>query len=607
MEQYSFVPVGVTVARAGRPAPRLAARGLPRLGLAALTGAALIAIGLAVLAADGHVGRDRPWTFIAANTLPGLALLGAGIDMVRRRPANRCGVLLVTAAVCWNLGDFEHGTSSDISLLSFAFGYWYDGFVTWAVLAYPTGRIGRRSGRLVIVAVMATLASRTLGRLLLHVPPDPAGYGTRNRFLPVTDDRWWRLVEDGFERTYSSLALVVVLLVAHRWWTSPGPSRRMLSPAVFAAGVLSVASAYQFVWGWNRDVPIVGGVRIYLVVWWAHAAIAAAFALGFVRLRRGRAAVIDVVSVLGDDTPSADLTDALSRALRDDSIAVYAWSPTQQSYVDAAGRAVDLPDVPGIAVTRIDRYGEPLGALVHDRALLEDPGLVSAVTAALRLTIDNERLTQEIERQLAEVEASRTRILAAGDAERRRIERDLHDGAQQRLVTVALGLRLADARLGPDTDPLVRQAIESAVRDLGAAIEELRDLARGIHPTVLSESGLAAAIESLADRSPVPATVSIEIAEEPSALVAATAYFAVSEALANVGKHARAATVSIRVKQLGPTLVVEVSDDGRGGADAAAGSGLRGVGDRVATVGGSMEVTSRPGRGTAVTARLPCG
>jgi signal transduction histidine kinase len=259
----------------------------------------------------------------------------------------------------------------------------------------------------------------------------------------------------------------------------------------------------------------------------------------------------------------------------------------------------------GRALTRIERRGQPVAALVHDAALLEDPGLVNAVVAAVRLTLDNEQLQSELESQLAEVAASRARIVAAGDEERRRIERDLHDGAQQRLVTIALALRLAETRLAEDADPAVRDVLAQGVKDLGEAIDELRDLARGVHPAILGESGLVAAIESLADRSPLDVSLELDVHAEPTSAVAAAAYFAVAEALTNITKHASATTVTVRVVDRVGSLHISVTDDGAGGADPG-GSGLRGIADRVAAVGGTLSVDSPPGSGTHFQVDLPC-
>ena len=257
-------------------------------------------------------------------------------------------------------------------------------------------------------------------------------------------------------------------------------------------------------------------VRILEVVRWSYVALAAALAWGLRRLGQTRAAVIDLVAELGDDVPPVRLGDALARALGDPSLVLLGWSAAAGCYVDpTTGRQVPgTVSAPGRALTRIERRGRPVAALVHDAALLEDPGLVNAVVAAVRLTLDNEQLQSELESQLAAVAASRARIVAAGDEERRRIERDLHDGAQQRLVTIALALRLAETRLGDGADPAVRDVLAQGVKDLGEAIDELRDLARGVHPAILGESGLVAAIESLADRSPLDVTLDLVVHAE---------------------------------------------------------------------------------------------
>jgi signal transduction histidine kinase len=220
-------------------------------------------------------------------------------------------------------------------------------------------------------------------------------------------------------------------------------------------------------------------------------------------------------------------------------------------------------------------------------------GLVlAAVTASWRWALDDVRV-------------SRARLVEAGDVERRRVERNLHDGAQQRLVALSFRLGLAQGRLGPDADPALRRGIEQAAEELGHALSELRDLAHGIHPAILSENGLRAAVESLGERLPVPVQVSVTGARY-SALVEATAYFVVSEGLANAVKHARASVVFVDVRERRGSLVAEVRDDGLGGATRDGGSGLVGLGDRVAAVGGCFEVESPPGAGTCIRARIPC-
>jgi signal transduction histidine kinase len=253
---------------------------------------------------------------------------------------------------------------------------------------------------------------------------------------------------------------------------------------------------------------------------------------------------------------------------------------------------------------RVARDGRQIAALVYDASLDDDPELVEAVSAAAAIALENEQLHAESDARMAELQASRERVITAGDTERRRLERNLHDGAQQRLVALAMQLRLLQGQIRKD--PSTAEAlVTTATDELAQSLEELRELARGLHPAVL-DHGLEAALESLASRSPVPATVSYEAAGTPSEPVALAAYFVASEALTNVAKYAGATVAQVRVSRDARRLVVEVADDGVGGADAARGSGLRGLSDRVAALDGRLIVVSPPGQGTSVRAELPC-
>jgi len=223
----------------------------------------------------------------------------------------------------------------------------------------------------------------------------------------------------------------------------------------------------------------------------------------------------------------------------------------------------------------------------------------------MRLALENENLRAEVESQLDEVRASRARIVAAGDLERKRVERNLHDGAQQRLVSLTLALRLARTKLGPDPDPEVARSLDQASEDAKAALAELRELARGIHPQILTEAGLGAALQSLADRSPVNVMIDSGTTERFSTAVEGTAYFVVSEALANVAKYAHASRAVVRTAWRDDSLTIEIADDGIGGADSTAGSGLRGLADRLAAINGTMEITSPSGGGTRLLAQIP--
>jgi signal transduction histidine kinase len=249
---------------------------------------------------------------------------------------------------------------------------------------------------------------------------------------------------------------------------------------------------------------------------------------------------------------------------------------------------------------------EPIAALIHDPILSDQREIVEAAGAAARLAIENERLRAEVRAQLEEVRASRARIVEAGDAERRRLERDLHDGAQQRLLALSLALRVAEQHLGPRPDPELSATIDGAKAELDSAIGEIRELARGIHPAILTDEGLGPALESLAERAPIPTRVLRAPSERLPAPVEVTAYFVVSEALANAAKHAGAGSVIIDADRQEGRLRIEVTDDGVGGADIKAGTGLRGLADRVAAIGGRIRVESPDGQGTRVVAEIPC-
>jgi signal transduction histidine kinase len=571
----------------------------PRLLLPAVLCWALVA-----LRAQHDAGQ--PWPVLASDVLTGVAMTAAGLWILGRRPGNRCGHLLVAAGLVWYLGDFSHSTTVWLSRFSFIAVHWFYGFLVWALLAYPTGRVAGRVERLLLGTVTAALTAQSLSRLLLWVPPDDAGYGSRNPLLPVTDDRWWRAVEDVVAWAFTLLMVAVLVHLSGRWLRRAVPVRRMLAPAVLAATALTVSVAVEYLLGWNTAIPGLD-LPIHLLRYWTITAVAAALALGLALLRQSRGVVVDAVGELGRGGSPARLADTLARTLGDPRLRLFLWSPSVDHYVDEAGQPADLPGEGGDqAVTLITSDTEPIAALVHDAALLEDPGLVNGLAAAVRLTIDNEQLHRRIKAQLDDVATSRARLLAEADAQRRRIERDLHDGAQQRLVGVALALKLAEVQVGEKTVEETRQSLARAVSDLGEAVGELRDLARGIHPAVLSESGLAAALESLADRCPIPVAVSIDLPDDVPEVIAASAYFAVAEALTNVTKHSGASSARIGAATSGSTVAITVTDDGRGGARLDEGTGLRGIADRLQAVGGTLRVRSAAGRGTRVEIELPC-
>ena len=308
----------------------------------------------------------------------------------------------------------------------------------------------------------------------------------------------------------------------------------------------------------------------------------------------------------GLDQPGGSTAgDALRRALGDPSLQLL------RPAVDGGWVAEDgtVPMLPGAEearnVTSWATPEQPAAALVHDPALLDQPELVAAVTRVLRLALENERLQSELQEQLQLVTESRTRIVSATEEERRRLERDLHDGAQQRLVAVMLALQQAREAAATADDAVVGARLDAAATELNDAIRELRELARGIHPAILEEEGLGAAVGGLARRAGLPVEVHAALDGRLPPLVESTAYFTIAEALTNAQRHAGATQAEIHLAHIDGHLDLRVTDDGAGGADPSRGTGLRGLADRVSALGGEFEVYGSATGGTTVHASIP--
>jgi signal transduction histidine kinase len=406
------------------------------------------------------------------------------------------------------------------------------------------------------------------------------------------------------------LGVVVLAILVVRWARASNLARRKLSPVLFAGAVLAASLATlvplaELAPGNPATRPGDTYATVTFGLMFARALVPVGLMIGLVELRMARSAVADLVVELGDTPTPGRLRDALRQALGDATLEVFLADG--QGWRDDTGRSATLPNPDGArAVTTLERDGRPVATLLHDPALLDEPGLVAAVSSAVRLAVENERLEAEVRAQLEEVRASRARIVAAGDDARRRLERDLHDGAQQQLVALSLLLRRAQRQASADGDPAMRATLDAAATQLADALGELRALARGIHPAVLTEAGLARALESLATRSSTRVDLHSTLSRRLPASVEATAYFVVSEALANAEKHASASRVRVTAGEDAGLLRVEISDDGAGGADSARGSGLRGLEDRVAAHGGRLTVDSPPQLGTRVRAEIPC-
>jgi signal transduction histidine kinase len=570
-----------------------------------VVGSAALAFGL--FAEDQRRQAGRPLDLAALDLVAGLVFVAAGVAVHQRRPANRSWWLLMAAGGTWFLSTLAGSLEEDLAILGFVTGSWHYFFLAWLLLAFPSGRIGTTRGRVLLGALAALLAARSAIRMWLYVPTDGTGCDcVSNKFSGATDRRWYDWSEDIFPWLVTALFVAVMAELVARWRRSSGAGRRVLTPVLALGLAVAAQIAYSQVVRQELAWAVVHAEELFVGVVLTRAVAAASFAAGILRTRSTRNAVVGAMGGLEEAADPDRLATALRRALEDPSLVLLPWSATAGGYVDPAGRLTEPKAGPGRAVTLVDgERGVPVAALVHDEALLEDPGLVSAVTATVRLTVDNERLRRELQDRLDDLAASQVRIIAAGDSERRRIERDLHDGIQQRLVTIALRMRLALER-PPGDDAAAREALSHAADDIGDAAEEVRRLARGIHPAILEEAGLRAALESLVDRSPLDVHADFALLAEPPSAVGATAYFAVAEALTNAVKHAGGSGVEVQARTVDGRLHVVVADAGPGGAVNGSGTGLTGLEDRVRAIGGTLTVTSPEGGGTRIEVDLPC-
>jgi signal transduction histidine kinase len=475
------------------------------------------------------------------------------------------------------------------------------------VLAFPTGRLSDRYDRIVVVAAYAFILATRLVWVLVWSPPlDPVGFSPRNPYVLWPNADLAQLFGPGAIVVMAPFLYVAVLAGLARHWRRASPAlRRALLPIIVAAPLqLAITLAWHLV---DADPAGLRSLRSALeqpIVGLAGLVFPVGFLLGLLRTRLARGSIADLALELGRGVPLGGLRETLARALRDPTLVLAYPAASGSGYVDPDGQSIDVPGEPvadrGIA--RLERDGQTLAVLAYDPALdQEDPGRVGAVASMARMALENERLAAQVRAQLDEVRASRARIVEAGNAERRRIERDLHDGAQQRLV--ALAMRLDQAREGSAGAATL---IDETTAELLRAVREVRDLARGLHPTILTDAGLAAAVEALAERTPLPVKVAVTEARFPPEIEAA-AYYVVAEGLTNIARYAGATEARVEATAKGGRLVVTVTDDGRGGADPSSGSGLRGLVDRLAAIDGELQITSRAGDGTTLTAILPAG
>ena len=515
------------------------------------------------------------WSFIAS-----------GLVAQMRWPETPTGLLMMLVGVTVLAGWLEVAEAPALH----TFGAWLRP-LHWVVfvfllLSFPTGRVESPVALAIVIATFVDLA------ILAHAP------------LVIGQDGLGRVLYDASWAIGAVIFLAASVLLIQRWSAGTKAWRRTVGPVLWP-GALTLAALSYF------NISSYLSQSVGLVPLWAFRiaffAMPFAFLAVLLRLRLARASVAELVVELDESRATGALRDALARALGDPSLAVAYWLPVEQRFVDLDGRPFDLP-VAGesLATTIVERDGLRIAALIHDPALGEDPELVRAVSAAAALALDNERLQAELRAHVDELKASRARIVQAADLERGRIQRNLHDGTQQRLTSVAMGIALAESKLSSDPEA-AGASLRQAKNVLAAAQAELRDLSQGIHPGFLTERGVGPALQDLAYTAPLPVSVVADLNGRLPDQVEAAAYYVVAEGLANIAKHAHASSAEVNLVRKGGRLIVRVRDDGIGGADPNRGTGIRGLTDRVQALGGRLRFESSPGEGTEIWLTIPCG
>jgi signal transduction histidine kinase len=526
----------------------------------------------------------------------------AGAVALSQRPHNRTGILMMAVGAAQlppylHLSEpFTYTATRLVNSLGIA-------LAVHLVLAFPVGRLTSRAARLVVMAAYLDAFLSSLGWTLVT---ESCSGCPRNLLLIHESEALRR----GVGLVTLPLDLVVfgsvLVILVHRWRTAGPPARRALAPVLWTNGAVAA-----FLVTYTLAGNLLAGSLIADLLGWSEAiavcATPVAFVVGLLRAKLDRGAVADLLVALDTDPSPERTRAALARTLGDPSLQLTFWLSERACFIGADGApAPDPSQVTGRAQTVLtsDHDGTPVAAITYDPVLLDNPTLVEAAAAAARLALENSRLHAELRARLAEVGDIREQVRHAGEAERSRIERDLHDGAQQRLLGIRVALRLARGRISERAD--LTEFMDATDAEVAATMNELRALARGVPQPRLADDGLRPALVSVAARLSVPVEV-IAGDESLPAAVAAAAYFVVCEALVNIERHARAKAARVELTRTGDRVVIEISDDGVGCAPSDGdGNGLHNMRSRVVALDGMFEVDSAPGTGTRVRAEIPC-
>lgn len=525
----------------------------------------------------------------------GWTYTAAGMVAWSRRPSNRLGLVMVAggyAVLVSNLAQTEdvvmYALGTAVTTVPLA-------VVVHLLHAFPSGRLPTAASTVVVVVgyLVCTVLQAPLylfapGRLAVAQRPELAQAGATVQTA-----------------VGSAVLLATAVMLAGRLRRATPARRRVLVP-LYGYGILAVP-LIPLLANLRGRLPGLTAETVDILQLAVLAGIPVAFAFAVLRGGFARTGQIEELGAwLGTGDDRRALAGALASALGDDSLRLTFWVPERDAYVDASGRRVE-PAAPGSgrAAVEVELAGRRVGAIEYDPSLIADPEDVRTAGRVVAIAVDRERLTAELLTSKRALKDSRARIVEAGDRERRRIARNLHDGLQVRLVLLAMEAQLVAKKA--DASPTTRDAATELRVGIDQAAAELRALVHAVMPAGLIERGLSAATEDLVDRVPIPTSLRLEITDGSlPPVVESTAYFVVAEAITNALKHARATRLTVRLALSGQTLRVEVGDDGAGGATLAGGTGLRGLADRVDTLGGRLRIDSATGSGTRIAAELPC-
>ena len=511
-----------------------------------------------------------------------------------RRPMSRLGPLMLTAGFVTPLSLLPFARNPLLASIGEVFEVLPAAMYLHVFLAYPTGRLPQRRERVTVVSCYVATLVPTIVKIML-------GDNPTNLFtvavLPVAAER----VEQVQFGVICALLLYGAVLLHMRRRTAGRPKHRFTALLVDAFG-LALVSLAALSLGGIRPWPGIAVVQALTSLALGLAPVA--FLIALLDLRLARTDVGGLLVELDRD-PTVDLQGPLARALHDPSLRLAYWLPEQGTWADQDGQPIALPGPDQRRSIRlIHRDHVPVAALFFDPSLDDEHELLDALSAAAGIALENGRLRAELRARVLELQSSRARALEAGRLERQRLERDLHDGAQQRLVGITI--ELGRLEHGMAADDQLKQRLAKTRQEVSESLEQLRDIAHGIYPAVLSGHGLAVALESVIASAAVPVSLRVGFTERLPEPVEIAAYYVVSEALANIGKHAQADTATVDLARDADVLVVEISDDDGGGANIFGGTGLRGLNDRVEVLGGQVLVTNPAAGGCTVRAEIPC-